>query len=541
MNKIMKKIYFFIAFLASVAMYAQQDAWVYFNAKPDSETYLSNPSLMLSQRALDRRAGQGIALDIKDVPIHQDYIDQIESLGTVEILAKSKWLNALHIRGTQSNIEALAGLAFVDHVRFADVSLNQSGRMTASHRIRPVNKTMETQVNFQYGSSANQIQMLNGHLLHQQNFTGSGKIIAVLDAGFPGVNTTLPFKRLRDNNKILGGYNFVDREDDFYTRGSHGTMVLSTMGGYVQNQLVGTAPDASYYLFITEDVFNENPIEESLWVEAAEKADSLGVDVINTSLGYFAYDNPNYSHTYEEMDGITSFISQGANIAFTRGMIVVVSAGNSGNSADPHIASPADAVNVLTVGAVDADENYVSFSSIGPSADGRIKPDVDAQGYLAVVANPSGNVVTASGTSFSGPIMAGMIASFWQAAPNLDNQTIIDVVRQSAHLFENPTDELGYGIPDFQLALDTALLSVVENAQNRFIVYPNPVKDRLYVSLPDIAEAEMMLFNQLGQLVSQKKITAEQHSVDLETLANGIYLYKIVSAHGTQSGKLIKG
>jgi serine protease AprX len=541
MIKTMKKLYFYMAFLASVVMYAQEDAWVYFNAKPDSATFLSNPSLMLSQRALDRRANQGIALDIKDVPIYQDYIDQIASFGTVEILAKSKWLNALHIRGTQTNIQALSELEFVDHVRFADVSLNQAGRMSASRRIAPVNKTMETQVNFQYGSSANQIQMLNGHLLHQQDYTGSGKIIAVLDAGFPGVNTVLPFKRLRDNNKILGGYNFVDRDEDFYTRGSHGTMVLSTMGGYVQNQLVGTAPDASYYLFITEDVFNENPIEESLWVEAAETADSLGVDVINTSLGYFAYDNPNYSHTYEEMDGVTTFISQGANIAFTRGMIVVVSAGNSGNSPDPHIASPADAVNVLTVGAVDAGGNYASFSSIGPSFDGRVKPDVDAQGYLAVVANPAGSVVAASGTSFSGPIMAGMIASFWQAVPNLDNQTIIDVVRQSAHLFENPTDELGYGIPNFQQALDAAVLSIGETPQNKLVVYPNPVKDRLYVSFPEAADADMTLYNQLGQIVSQRKINSGQNAVDVETLANGIYLYKIVSIHGTQSGKLIKG
>ncbi len=537
----MKKIYFFITLLALTVGYAQQDAWVYFTGKPQADFYLSNPSQMLSQRALDRRTAQGIALDDKDVPIDQDYINQVDAQTGITVMAKSKWLNAVHVRGSQSDILALAAFSFVDFVDFADNSLDPAGKMKHRTKANPMAKTLETQVNFPYGNSANQIQMLHGDQLHQQNYTGSGKIIAVLDAGFPGVNTVQPFKRLRDNNKILGGYNFVDRSTDFYTRNFHGTMVLSTMGGYVENQLVGTAPDAGYYLFITEDADNENPVEESLWVEAAERADSLGVDVINTSLGYFDYDNPAYSYTYDQMDGATSFISRGADIAFSRGMVVVVSAGNSGNSPEPHIAVPADAFNVLTVGAVDEFSDHAFFSSIGPSADGRVKPDVDAQGQSAVVANPSGDVVTASGTSFSGPIMAGMVASFWQAYPMLTNAQIVQTIKQSASLYDNPTDEMGYGIPDFSLALSLAQLSVGYNQQQQFTVYPNPAHSQLFVSLPEnIGAVKITFYNSIGQAVSAKEVSADMSSVNLEDLANGMYFYKIVSADATQSGKLIK-
>lgn len=528
--------------LASSFAFAQEDAWVYFNDKPNADTYLANPLTMLSQRSLDRRVAQGISLDTKDAPIEQSFIDQIAQLGTVEVMAKSKWLNAIHVRGSQSEINALAAFNFVDYVQFANPSLNPAGKPRRQNASHTMAKTLDTQVDFPYGSSANQIEMLNGQFLHQQGYTGQGKIVAVLDAGFPGVNTVQPFKRLRDNNQILGGYNFVDRNEDIYTRSSHGTMVLSTMGGYVQNQLVGTAPDASYYLFITEDVNGENPIEESLWVEAAERADSLGVDVVNTSLGYFGYDNPNYSHTYEDMDGQTTFSARGANIAFTRGMIMVVSAGNSGNSSDPFIATPADAINAFTIGAVDAFGDYASFSSIGPSFDGRVKPDVDAQGQASVVANPSGAVVTASGTSFSGPIMAGMVASFWQAYPQLTNAQVMQIIRESASLYENPTDEMGYGIPDFMVALDLASLSVDTTNQSKFIVFPNPAQEQISVWLPDnVSQASMTIYNPLGQVVTQKKISPQDRLVNLENLGSGVYLYTLTAGQTTQSGKLIKG
>jgi subtilisin family serine protease len=364
-------------------------------------------------------------------------------------MAKSKWLNALHVRGSLTNIQALVNLTFVSSIRFANHSLN--GRYSNTPiSISPVQKQLDVNVTFNYGTSANQIQMLNGHLLHQQDYTGAGKIIAVLDSGFQNVNVASPFQRLVANNLILGGYNYVSQNTNIYALHNHGTMVLSCMGGYVEGQLVGTAPDAQYYLFITEDVAAENPVEESYWVEAAEEADRLGADIITSSLGYFTYDNPSYSHTYNQMTGNFAFASRGANIAFLKGMVVIASAGNSGATTSPHVGVPAEAINVLAVGAVGSNETYVTLSSIGPSFDGRVKPDVMAQGQAAVVANISGAVVTANGTSFSAPIMAGLVASFWSAVPNLSARQIVQLVKQASNRFASPSNLYGYGIPDFQ-------------------------------------------------------------------------------------------
>lgn len=362
-----------------------------------------------------------------------------------------------------------------------------------------------------------------------------------MDAGFPEVDVITPFQRVRDNNQILGGYNFVDRNEDFYTRNSHGTMVLSTMAGYVDNQLVGTAPDAGYYLFITEDVGSENPVEESNWVEAAEVADSLGVDVINTSLGYFEYDNPNYSYTYENLNGTTAFMSRGANMAFSKGMICVTSAGNSGGSSNPYVAVPAEASYNLAVGAVRGDESYASFSSVGPTFDGRIKPDVMAQGQNSTVSSTTGVITTANGTSFSGPIMAGMVASFWQAIPWATNQQVVDFVRQSADRFSNPNELYGYGIPDFNLALQNALLSLPNNQKPLYLVYPNPFSENLNILNSNISEDfNFSVYNALGQLVRSYTVSKNSNTINVNDLERGCYFYKITAQGNNQAGKIIK-
>jgi hypothetical protein len=537
----MKKLLLFTLLVFNFG-FSQEDAWVYFNDKPNAAFYLSNPLQMLSQRALDRRTAQGIILDNTDVPIAQTYIDQVTAATGITVMAKSKWLNALHVRGTQADIQLLTNLTFVNHIQFANTSLNSrhSNTIQKTTVIQPVNKQLEVLTDFNYGGSSNQIQMLNGHLLHQQNYTGQGKIVAIMDGGFPGVNTASPFQRLRDNNLILGGYNFPDRNTSIYTRNSHGTSVLSCMAGYVDNQLVGTAPDAQYYLFITEDTYSENPVEESYWVEAAEMADSLGVDVINTSLGYFEYDNPDYSYSYSDMNGIKTFAARGADKAFSKGMICVTSAGNSGNSANPHIATPADAITTLTVGAVDSSENYVSFSSIGPSFDGRVKPDVCAKGYLASVSNASGNIVNANGTSFSSPILAGMVATFWSAVPNMTNAQIVQFVKESADIYANPTIYKGYGVPDFQLALTNALSA--NNFENDIVLlYPNPVQDKVTIVFSDTNfSGNLILFNSILQQVGSFEISETNASVNLENLASGLYFYQLKIENKTTQGKLLK-
>ena len=533
------KILLLFLFISTIN-FAQEDAWVYFKDKPSTTYYLANPLEMLTQRALDRRTTQGISLDNIDVPVEQTYVDQITSSTGITVMAKSKWLNALHIRGTQVDIQALTLLGFVDSVDFANHSLNPGGRVSNSNRISSVNKQLELAATFNYGNSANQIEMLNGHLLHQQDFTGQGKIVAILDAGFPGVNTVAPFQRLRDNNLILGGYNFPDRNTNIYTRNGHGTNVLSTMGGFVDGQLVGTAPDSEYYLFITEDINSENPVEESYWVEAAEMADSLGVDVINSSLGYTDYDNPNYSYSYAQRNGLVSFASRGADIAFTRGIVCVISAGNSGATSEPHMGTPGDAINVLTVGAVTSTEAYASFSSIGPSADGRIKPDVCAKGQSATVSNTSGGVTTSNGTSFSSPILAGMVATFWSAVPNLTATQVINFVRRSADQYTSPDQFKGYGVPDFQLALNNALSTQSFNTNN-LLIYPNPSNEYFFLKLPtSISKGKFVLYNNLGQKVMQEQIFQNEQQITVSSLNSGVYLYEFISNNSILRGKIMK-
>src|SRR5690606_18146504 len=241
-----------------------------------------------------------------------------------------------------------------------DKSLNVSKAIVQ----KQVSKLESELTTFSYGNAFNQINMIKGNELHLLDYTGTGMTVAVLDAGFPSVNTMAAFQKLRNANNIIDGYDFVNRNNNVYanTTSSHGTWVLSTMAGYVQDQYVGTAPDASYYLFITEDALSENPVEESYWVEAVERADSLGVDVINTSLGYKIYDNPNYNHSNASLNGYITYITRGANMAFEKGMLLVNSAGNEGNAG---INAPADSPNVLSVGAVNAGGAYASFSSVG--------------------------------------------------------------------------------------------------------------------------------------------------------------------------------
>ncbi|TDD98471.1 S8 family serine peptidase [Flavobacterium cellulosilyticum] len=536
----MKKLFLFLFLIASFAGFSQEDAWVYFKDKPNSATYLSSPLTMLTQRALDRRTNQGIALDNVDVPIYQPYIDQVIASNGITVKAKSKWLNCVHVRGSQADINALKLVSSVLRVDYADRSLNSTKRTTAKLKSKLVNKVLETAVNYNYGSSANQIQMLNGHLLHQLNYTGNGKIIAVLDAGFPGVNTALPYKRLRDNNQILGGYDYVNKSAIFYSGSNHGTNVLSSMGGYVDGQLIGTAPDAQYYLFITEDSASENPVEESNWVEAAEEADRLGVDIISTSLGYFAYDNPNYSHTYADMIGNLAFASQGANIAFNKGIIVVASAGNEGLATEKHIGIPAEANNVIAVGAVKPDRTYATFSSIGPSYDLRVKPDVMAQGQTVVLSDPNGNIVTANGTSFACPITAGMVACLWQAFPSKTNIQIKQLITQSADRFSAPTNQFGYGIPDFNLALSNGL-SVEELLNDELAIYPNPTNDFVSFNLPkNIDTKNIYIYSLTGQKVIEENTTTQLPIISLKTLNSGIYFYKIESNGYLKTGKIIK-
>jgi serine protease AprX len=299
-----------------------------------------------------------------------------------------------------------------------------------------------------YGLAFNQLQMLGGDVMHSKGFKGNGITIAVLDAGFYKVDELDVFSDLQ--NQILSTYDFVDGNSNVYDDHTHGMMVLSTMGA--KGAMMGTAPDAQYLLLRSEDVFSENLIEEFMWVCAAEYADSAGADIINSSLGYTTFDDTLQDHTYADMDGKTTPISIGAGMASDKGIIVVNSAGNSGNSSWHYIGAPADNYDVLTVGAVDENEEFASFSSYGPNASGAEKPNVVAQGKNTVVANSDNTVITGNGTSFSSPITAGMVACLWGANPHKSAISIKDAIYKSADRYLNPDDQFGYGIPDYYSA-----------------------------------------------------------------------------------------
>ncbi len=313
---------------------------------------------------------------------------------------------------------------------------------------------------YDYGQAFNQINMLNGIPLHDLGYDGAGMTIAVLDAGFLNANVLSAFDSLWLNNQIIGYKDFVSPlAPDIFGSHTHGTSVLSTMGANLPAEMVGTAPKADYWLLRSEDDATEYLIEELNWASAAEYADSVGVDVINSSLVYNTFDDPAQDHTYAYMDGNTTPITIAADLAASKGILVVNSAGNSGSSSWHYIGAPADGDSVFSIGAVNSSGVYASFSSTGPTYDGRIKPNVVAQGQgSTIISAYSGNVISGNGTSFSSPITAGMVASLWQAHPDKKNTEIMEAIQQSATQALNPDSLLGFGIPDYFAA--HTLLSV---------------------------------------------------------------------------------
>jgi len=529
-----RKILFFSLVCFQFYAFAQQDAWVYLTDKVDVANAIANPITILTQKAIVRKANHGVVIDSRDVPVNENYITQLKNATGITVMAKSKWFNAVHVRGSQTDIDNLTVLSFVSSIDFADKSLN-SARISGSANKFEIE---ESQTVFVYGNTQNQVEMINADNLHVSNYTGTGMTVAVIDAGFPNVNTMAGFQRLRDAGNLLNGYDFVDRTSNVYASVSstHGTKVLSTMAGFVLNQFVGTAPDASYYLFRTEDATSENPVEESYWVEAAERADSLGVDVINTSLGYFDFDNPSYNYTATDMNGNTAFITKGANIAFQKGMLLVNSAGNSGASG---VIAPADAAGVLSIAAVDGNGIYASFSSQGSAIQPTQKPDVAARGSGSFVIDPSDIIVQNNGTSFSSPIMAGGITCLWQALPNKTNAEIMQLVRESASQFTMPDFFIGFGIPDLQLALT---LELDKTQQFLFKIFPNPLQNILQIDFPENTEsATLIIYDVLGKQVVNAFIEQDDGQINLEYLQSGIYIVKLQGDNqNVNTFKLIK-
>lgn len=557
MKKLFLIICFHTALFVSYAQVSPDKYWVRFTNRFNSPYSIENPEAFLSQRSLDRRAQFNIPVVENDLPVNPQYIEAVSNTG-VTILNASKWFNSVTIYTTDSDaLEEISQLPFVLSVSKAGGKPNDGADFVkeffkneayASRPEEDLQKSISAGDSYDYGEAFNQIHMLNGEVLHDMGYDGEGMMIAVLDAGFLNANQIGAFDSLWNNNQILGYRDFVNPQNpNIFGSHYHGTMVLSTMGANWPGQIVGTAPKADYWLIRTEDGDSEYLIEELNWVSGAEFADSLGADIINSSLGYTTFDDPNQDHTYQDMDGNTAPVTVGADIAVSKGMIVVNSAGNSGSSSWQYIGAPADGDSVFSIGAVDASGNYAGFSSQGPTPDGRIKPNVVAQGQSSTIIDPwSGSVGSGSGTSFSSPITAGMVACLWQANPGKRNLEIMQAIQQSASQADNPDNFLGYGIPDYALA--HSILTVVDHQispSGNLSVYPNPFNDHLTLYTLDNSSgiSKVELTDVTGKVILAYDYSSALNKVELtgmNELKSGFYFVKVSFESGSETRKLLK-
>jgi serine protease AprX len=535
--------------VAVAAQVAPEKYWVQFTDKDNTPFSVAAPEQFLSQRSIDRRQRQQIAIDQSDLPVDPDYIAQVRNAGA-EVLNVSKWFNSVTVRITDPSVlQQVLQLPFVLSHRPVGRYESPSKDWTKGF-VESDKADAELPTDADYGTALNQIAMLNGLPLHRQGQMGQGMLIAVLDAGFNGADQLSVFDSLRQSGRIIATRDFVERNGNVYGHSTHGMAVLSTMAAYWPGVMIGTAPKASYLLLRTEDVASEFPIEEHNWVAGAEFADSVGADVLNTSLGYTDFDDPAYNYTYADMDGRTTMSALGSVMAARKGMLVVTSAGNMGNNAWQYISTPADADSVLAIGAVTPDRLGASFSSIGPSADGRVKPNVCAQGQQAVVANLSGGVGPSNGTSFAGPILAGMATCLWQGQPDASNMQVYDAIQRSADLFQAPTPKLGHGIPDFvraRLLLSGYSPASVESDE-LLQLFPNPFIEQVsgvYYSSEN-QQVTVRLVNTLGQTVRSLAINACEmcvhsfHFDGLGRLSVGNYVVEVLVSKGKLNRKVVK-
>jgi len=429
--------------------YAQSAYWLMLTDKGrEAEEGLTQAKDQLSPAALQLRAKKGIALSYSDLPVSPTYLEELKGQG-LTILSTSRWLNAVAVRAGNCELENLEAFSFIKEIRPCATFVAQ-GYEEAS--LEDIKDEWAGVASLEYGKAFRQAEMLNLPPFHEAGFTGKGVRIAVLDAGFPGVDTVDAFKKLNAEGRLLATYDFVEKDTMVFHASSHGTQVLSCIGSDLPGQIVGTAPDASFILCRTEDARSETQVEEYNFLAAVEYADSIGVDLIHASLGYTIFDNDSNSYTYEDLDGDKAIVTKAVDMAASKGILVTVSAGNEGNASWHYIAAPCDGDSILCVGSVTKYMNKSGFSSFGPTADGRIKPDVMALGSSATVFSPRNRVGYASGTSFAGPIMAGFMACLKQAHPERNNMDLIQATRLSGDQAGLPDNEYGYGIPNVMKA-----------------------------------------------------------------------------------------
>lgn len=527
---------------------AQTKHWVKFANKNGTPYTIGNPSAFLSPAAIARRNTYAVPIHFTDLPVTPSYVTQLDAVTNVSILYVSKWLNGAVVSISSNSATALASinsLTFVTSTSLVNKYKLDIPKVEEPPFIPNQDMRATSSATFNYGGSNWQTQQLNLACLHSQGFRGQGMVIAVLDAGFKDANINPVYDSLFNRGGVLGTRDFVSGGTNVYDDDTHGEMVLSCMAAIKPGVIMGSAPRADYWLLRTEDANTEKLIEEYNWIRGAEFADSVGANVLTTSLGYTEFDNPSQNHTFATLDGKTAPMSIAANLAARKGLLVLNSAGNGNGSSWPKIGIPADADSICTVGAIDSLSNVTGFSSLGPTADGRIKPDLVARGGNAWVSGTTGSCFQANGTSFSCPILAGAMTCFWQAHPNFNAFKVIDTLRKTASNFATPNNSRGWGTPNMcAVAITTVAKHHLSDAGN-FIVSPNPFNSLISIKLEQVTSTAItiQLYNVLGSLVKTYKETnpSDVLNYDLSDLNAGVYFIKISNNNSeSQLKKIVK-
>ncbi|NTS41146.1 S8 family serine peptidase [Flavisolibacter sp. BT320] len=511
-----------------------------FSNKATTPYTFSNPQAYLSQRAIERRTRYGIAIDSTDLPIPPRYLDSVQAAGAVTILNVSRWLNQVSIQTTDAAALAkIRALTFVENASPIAARRGEAGKTTQSSGTE--NPIPETKLfrqladSFDYGASLPQVAIHNGQFLHNLGLRGQGMVIGMLDAGFFRYNTLRAFDSINQKGQVLGTYDFVARETSVSEDNSHGMQCLSVIAANIPSQFVGTAPKAAFYLFRTEDGASEFPIEEHNWVCAAERVDSSGGDVISSSLGYSdGMSQAQFNHTYAEMNGNTTIAAKGADLAAKKGILVVNAAGNQGAETFKYLATPADGDSVLAVGAATTTGQPGAFSSYGPSADGRVKPDVASVGVATVVQTTGNTIGTNNGTSFACPNMAGLATCLWQGFPEVNNMQIIRALRQAGSKAATPDDRVGYGIPDMKKAVllllkETATASVSASSCKNTITWSSKDMAGMRYEIERKVPGETT-FTKIGEQASNRTVFGTQAYQFADSLVNiqaGTITYRV--------------
>ena len=536
-------IIFFLSICSVPSIGAVNRYVVLFTDKEGSEYSINNPSEFLTERAIQRRTKQNIKISINDLPVSYQYINTLRNLEELDVYYQTKWLNGVLVEMDESLIDDIESYSFVHEVEFVAYG-SKLGLVTPGGRLKD---KLKNELERYDGSETYEQNMFTGvDEMHQMGFRGENMLIAIFDSGFGFVDRSSYFKHLFEDDKFKASRDFIRGSNNVFQYDVHGSKVLSCISGYKEGIYTGTAPEADVVLCVTEDIQSEYRIEEYNWLFAAEYADSLGVDVINSSVGYSYFDDDRMDYSYADLDGKSTVVSRAATMAASKGMLVVCSNGNEGNNTWKYMNPPADADSIISVGAATYDLVKANFSSFGPTSDGRIKPDISALGaWVKIVLDE--DIMYANGTSFSSPMVAGLATGLWQAYPQLSNQEIIQYLKMTANQADSPDTLLGHGIPNFTRAFSKIRINESDVVE-KFVVFPNPVTNKRIIyfytdTLADQQLAQVSFYDLKGSFIQEKelKVTTQIDLIELDVsfLRPGSYILTYVNGSEKKKSKLV--